>query len=56
MKTFLEHFLDEVQRKLDASEIDEQRALELVGALKERLEEYAMKDPSAPIVQVPATH
>ncbi len=56
MKTFFERFLDEIQRKLDAGEVDEERSQEMVGALQERLKKYAEQNPTAPIVQMPVTH
>ena len=56
MKTFFERFLDEVARKLDAGEIDAEKAQRWVAEIQMQLQEYAQRDPSAPIVQVPVRH
>lgn len=56
MKTFFERFLDEVSRKLDAGEIDEEKAQRWVTELQEQLQDYAERNPHAPIVQMPVKH
>jgi len=56
MKTFFEQFLDEVARKLEAGEIDADKAQRWVAEIQTQLQEYAQRDPHAPIVQVPAKH
>ncbi|TSC71374.1 MAG: hypothetical protein G01um101448_1203 [Parcubacteria group bacterium Gr01-1014_48] len=56
MKTFFEHFLDEVQQKLNAGEVDEEKAQRWIAEIKKQLREYAEISPTAPIVQMPVGH
>lgn len=56
MKTFFERFLDEVTRKLDAGEIDEEKAQLWITELQAQLQNYAQQHPQAPIVQMPVKH
>lgn len=56
MKTFFERFVDEVARKRDAGEIDEEKARQWIAEIQQRLEEHAEQHPSAPIVQMPVKH
>lgn len=56
MKTFFERFLDEVTRKLDAGEIDEEKAQSWIAELQSQLQDYAQQHPQAPIVQMPVKH
>jgi hypothetical protein len=56
MKTFFERFLDEVTRKLDAGEIDEEKAQRWINELQSQLQDYAQQHPQAPIVQMPVKH
>ncbi|MEW6297326.1 MAG: hypothetical protein AB1671_06240 [Thermodesulfobacteriota bacterium] len=56
MKTFYEHFLDEIARKLDAGEIDAEKAQRWIDELQQRLQDYAQRNPAAPIVQMPIRH
>lgn len=53
MKTFYEHFLDEISRKLAAGEIDAEKARRWIDELQQRLRDYAQRHPTAPIVQMP---
>ncbi|MGE0825929.1 MAG: hypothetical protein AB7G75_12325 [Candidatus Binatia bacterium] len=56
MKTFFEYFLDEVQRKLEAGEIEEETARRWVVQIKTQLQEYAESVPHEPLVRMPVTH
>ncbi len=56
MKTFFERFVDEVVRKRDSGEIDEEKAGRWIAEIQERLEEHAESDPGSPIVQMPVKH
>jgi hypothetical protein len=56
MKTFYEHFLDEIQRRQDIGEIDSEKARRWVTEIKTQLQEYAEHQPAAPIVQMPVQH
>lgn len=56
MKTFYEHFLDEITRKLDAGEIDAEKAQRWISEIQERLQEHALSNPAAPIVKMPIRH
>jgi hypothetical protein len=56
MKTFFEHFLDEVARKHEAGEIDEEKAQRWIAEIQRRLQEHAHYNPAAPIVQMPVSH
>lgn len=56
MKTFFERFVDEIVRKRDAGEIDEEKARQWITEIQQRLEEHAEQHPSAPIVQMPVKH
>jgi cell division septum initiation protein DivIVA len=56
MKTFFERFLDEVTRKLEAGEIDEEKAQRWISELQAQLQEYGQQHPQAPIVQMPIKH
>ena len=56
MKTFFERFVDEIVRKRDAGEIDEERARQWITEIQQRLEEHAEQHPTAPIVQMPVKH
>jgi cell division septum initiation protein DivIVA len=56
MKTFFERFLDEVTRKLEAGEIDEEKARLWITELQEQLQNYAEQHPHAPIVRMPVKH
>jgi hypothetical protein len=53
MKTFFERFLDEVERKLDAGEIDQEKAQRWIAEIQAQLEEHAQRHPHAPIVRMP---
>ena len=41
MKTFFEHFLDEVARKQEAGEIDVEKAQRWIGEIQRRLQAHA---------------
>ena len=56
MKTFFEHFLDEIARKQEAGEIDADKARQWIAELQGLLQEYARYEPRAPIVQMPVRH
>lgn len=56
MKTFFEHFLDEVARKQGAGEIDMEKAQRWIAEIERRLQEHAQHDPAAPVVQMPVRH
>jgi hypothetical protein len=56
MKTFFERFLEEVTRKLEAGEIDEEKAQRWISELQFQLQDYAQQHPQAPIVQMPVKH
>ncbi|MGE0821293.1 MAG: hypothetical protein AB7G75_17205 [Candidatus Binatia bacterium] len=56
MKTFFEHFLDEVARKHEAGEIDSEKAQRWIAEIQQQLHEHAQHEPSAPIVQMPIRH
>lgn len=56
MKTFFERFLDEISRKLEAGEVDEEKAQRWIGELQAQLQDYAERHPQAPIVQMPVKH
>jgi hypothetical protein len=56
MKTFFEHFLDEIARKQEAGEIDEEKARRWVTEIQRRLRDHAQDNPAAPIVQMPVGH
>lgn len=56
MKTFFEHFLDEVARKQDAGEVDADKAQRWVAELQGYLRAYAQEHPTDPIVQMPIRH
>jgi hypothetical protein len=56
MKTFFERFLDEVTRKLEAGEIDEDKAQRWICEIQDQLQQYAQRHPQAPIVQMPIKH
>jgi hypothetical protein len=56
MKTFFERFLDEVARKLEAREIDTEKAQHWIAEIQTRLEEYAQHNPHAPIARMPVRH
>ena len=56
MKTFFEHFLDEVARKHEAGEIDREKAQRWIADIERLLQEHARHDPTAPIVQMPVRH
>jgi len=56
MKTFFERFLDEVTRKLEAGEIDEDKAQRWISEIQDQLQQYAQHHPQAPIVQMPIKH
>jgi len=56
MKTFFERFLDEVERKREAGEIDEEKAQRWIAEIQSQLQEYAEQHPSAPIVKMPVRH
>ncbi|GEM_PF-5852468 len=54
--TFFEHFLDEIQRKLDAGEVDAEKAQRWAAEIRQKLEKYAEANSDAPIVQMPVVH
>ena len=56
MRTFYEYFLDEIQRRQDAGEIDSEKARRWVAEIQTQLQEYAEYQPAAPIVQMPVQH
>jgi hypothetical protein len=56
MKTFFEHFLDEVARKHETGEIDTEKAQRWIAEIQRLLQEHAQHDPNAPIVQMPVRH
>lgn len=56
MKTFFERFLDEVTRKLETGEIDEEKAQRWIAELQTQLQDYAEEHPHAPIVRMPIKH
>ena len=56
MKTFFEHFLDEVARKHEAGEIDSEKAQRWIAEIQQQLHEYAQHEPKAPIAQMPVRH
>lgn len=49
MTTFYEHFLNEIQRKLDAGEIDMDKAKKWITDIKETLSLH----PGHPLAQMP---
>ncbi len=53
MKTFFERFLDEITRKLEAGEIDEEKAQRWIAEIQAQLQQYAQRHPRAPIVRMP---
>lgn len=53
MKTFYERFLDEVARRLEAGEIDEEKAQRWIEEIQSHLQSYGQRHPQAPIVQMP---
>ena len=53
MKTFYERFLDEIERKREAGEIDEDKAQRWIAEVQSQLQEYAKKHPQAPIAKMP---
>jgi len=56
MKTFFEYFLDEVERRQAAGELDEETAQQWLADLQGQLQAYAQDDPHAPLVQMPVRH
>lgn len=56
MKTFFEHFLEEVTRRYEAEEIDTEKAQRWIAEIRGLLQAYAQHDPTAPIVQMPVSH
>jgi hypothetical protein len=56
MKTFFEHFLDEVTRKYETGEIDMEKAQRWIADIKRLLHEHAQREPTAPIIQMPVGH
>jgi len=56
MKTFYDHFLDEIQRRQDAGEIDSEKARRWAVEIQTQLQEYAEYYPAAPIAQMPVRH
>jgi hypothetical protein len=56
MKTFYERFLDEVARRLEAGEIDEEKAQRWIEEIQSHLQNYGQRHPQAPIVQMPVKH
>jgi len=56
MKTFYEHFLDEVTRKQEAGEIDNEKAQRWIVEIERQLRQYARDNPQAPIVRMPVKH
>jgi hypothetical protein len=56
MKTFFEHFLDEITRKHEAGEINQEKAQRWITEIRRLLQEHAQYDPTAPIVQMPIEH
>ncbi|MCE2487601.1 MAG: hypothetical protein J4F42_18975 [Desulfurellaceae bacterium] len=56
MKTFYERFLDEIERKREAGEIDEDKAQRWIAEVQSQLQEYAKKNPQAPIAKMPILH
>ena len=56
MKTFFEHFLDEVARKHEIGEIDQEKAQRWIADIHRLLQDEAQHDPTAPIVQMPVRH
>jgi hypothetical protein len=56
MKTFFERFLDEIERKQAAGEIDQDKAQRWIAEIQTQLQEYAKKHPAAPIVKMPVQH
>ena len=47
MKTFFERFLEEVTRKLEAGEIDEEKAYRWIEELQSQLQSYATASTSS---------
>ena len=56
MKTFFEHFLDELVRKQEAGEIDAEKAERWATEVQNLLQEYAHHAPNTPIVKMPVGH
>jgi hypothetical protein len=56
MKTFFEYFLDEVTRKHEMGEIDQEKAQRWIADIRRLLQDQARHDPTAPIVQMPVSH
>ncbi len=56
MKTFFEHFLDEIAQKQEAGEIDTEKARHWITEIERQLQKYAHDNPLAPIVQMPIQH
>ncbi len=53
MKTFFERFLDEVTRKLETGEIDDEKAQRWIAEIQTQLQLHAQGNPQAPIVRMP---
>ncbi len=53
MKTFFERFLDEVTRKLETGEIDDEKAQRWIAEIEAHLQRHAQGNPQAPIVRMP---
>jgi len=56
MKTFFEHFLDEIQRRQEAGEIDAAKAQRWIAEIQDQLQQYAQYAPASQIVQMPVRH
>ncbi len=56
MKTFFERFLDEIERKRQEGEIDEEKAQRWIAEIQTQLQKYAQKHPSAPLAKMPVLH
>lgn len=56
MKTFFEFVLDEVARKLEREEINEETAKKWIEEIREKISEAAKTDPHHPAIQMPVGH
>jgi len=48
LKTFFEHFLDEIAQKQEAGEIDTEKARHWITEIERQLQKYARDNPLAP--------
>ena len=56
MKTFFEYFLEEVERRQEAGQLDAEKAQRWIAELQDQLAAHAKEHPTEPIVQMPVRH